>query len=80
MLAILVGDRLVVKLADFGLARDIHGKDYYRLAGTAKLPVKWMSPESLLYGQFTQATDVWYASVSSSIILYYYCICCICRM
>jgi hypothetical protein len=76
----LVGDRLVVKLADFGLARDIHGKDYYRLAGTAKLPVKWMSPESLLYGQFTQATDVWYASVSSSIILYYYCICCICRM
>ena len=23
------------------------------------LPVRWMSPESVLYGKFTSATDVW---------------------
>ena len=54
-----VGEKLVIKLADFGLARDIHGKDCYRIGGKATLPVKWMAPESLLYGEFSQATDVW---------------------
>ena len=49
----------MIKLADFDLAKDIHGKDCYRLGGKAKLSVKWMAPESLLYGEFSRATDVW---------------------
>ena len=49
----------MIKLADFGLAKDIHGKDCYRIGGKATLLVKWMAPESLLYGEFSQATDVW---------------------
>ena len=48
-----------MKLADFGMARGVKDKDLYRIAGKAKLPVKWMAPESLIYGEFTPASDVW---------------------
>ena len=49
----------MVKIADFGLARGVHDKEYYRVEGKQMLPVRIMSPESLLYGVFTSATDVW---------------------
>ena len=50
----------VVKIADFGMARDIYRADYYRKGGKAMLPVKWMPPEAFLDGIFTSKTDVWY--------------------
>lgn len=56
----LVGPNLVVKIADFGLARGVHDKNYYRVAGRQLLPVRSMSPESLLFGVFSTAGDVWY--------------------
>merc|ERR1719410_2337563 len=49
----------VVKIADFGMARDIYRADYYRKGGKAMLPVKWMPPEAFLDGIFTTKTDVW---------------------
>ncbi|OZC04865.1 hypothetical protein X798_08167 [Onchocerca flexuosa] len=49
----------VVKIADFGMARDIYRQDYYRKGGKAMLPVKWMPPEAFLDGVFTVKTDVW---------------------
>lgn len=49
----------VVKIADFGMARDIYRNDYYRKGGRAFLPVKWMPPEAFLDGIFTTKTDVW---------------------
>lgn len=58
-LLIAVGNELVIKLADFGMARHVRDKDCYRVGGKARLPVKWMAPESLLYGEFSEATDVW---------------------
>lgn len=48
-----------VKIADFGMARDIYRSDYYRKGGKAMLPIKWMPPESFLDGIFTTKTDVW---------------------
>lgn len=48
-----------VKIADFGMARDVYRNDYYQKDGKAMLPVKWMPPESLLDGIFTSKTDVW---------------------
>jgi len=48
-----------VKLADFGLARDIYRNDYYRKEGEALLPVRWMSPEALIDGVFTSQSDIW---------------------
>ncbi|XP_066980698.1 proto-oncogene tyrosine-protein kinase ROS isoform X4 [Macrobrachium rosenbergii] len=49
----------VVKIGDFGLARDIYKNDYYRKEGEGLLPVRWMSPESLVDGVFTSHSDVW---------------------
>ena len=48
-----------MKIADFGLARGVYDKNYYRVAGKQMLPIRTMSPESLLYGVFTTAGDVW---------------------
>jgi len=56
---VLVASRGVVKIADFGLARDVEESDYYRKVGEAKLPVLWMSPESLFAGVSTTKSDVW---------------------
>ena len=54
------GPERIVKIADFGMARDIYRADYYRKGGKAMLPVKWMPPEAFLDGIFTTKTDVWY--------------------
>ncbi|XP_014665565.1 PREDICTED: NT-3 growth factor receptor-like [Priapulus caudatus] len=55
----LVGDQLSVKIADFGMSRDIYSNDYYRIGGQTMLPVRWMPPESILYRKFTTESDVW---------------------
>ena len=48
-----------VKVADFGLSRDIDSKDYYCSADKqAKLPVKWMALESLTKSVYTSKSDV----------------------
>ncbi len=56
---LLVGSGLQIKIADFGLSRGVNSNDYYRIAGSAVLPVRWMAPESLLLGKFSTASDVW---------------------
>ena len=50
----------VIKVADFGLSEDVYAKNYFRQEqGSAmKLPVKWMAPESLQDGVFSEKTDV----------------------
>ncbi|XP_053919711.1 proto-oncogene tyrosine-protein kinase ROS isoform X1 [Cuculus canorus] len=49
----------VVKIGDFGLARDVYKNDYYRKKGEGLLPIRWMAPESLIDGVFTNRSDVW---------------------
>ena len=46
-------------MSNWGVVGDQVGKDCYHMDGKAKLPVKWMAPESLIYGEFSQATDMW---------------------
>lgn len=55
---VLVGKNNSVKISDFGLSRTL-GKDdsYYKLSQTAKMPVKWMALESLLYQKFSTYSD-----------------------
>lgn len=55
----LVGEGLVVKISDFGMARDIYTCDYYRIGGSRMLPVRWMSPEAVKWGRFTTESDIW---------------------
>ncbi|XP_061558397.1 LOW QUALITY PROTEIN: macrophage colony-stimulating factor 1 receptor 2 [Phycodurus eques] len=56
---VLLTDRHVAKICDFGLARDIRNDDSYIVQGNARLPVKWMSPESIFQCVYTVQSDVW---------------------
>ncbi|NWS93812.1 FLT3 kinase, partial [Mionectes macconnelli] len=56
---ILVTQGKVVKICDFGLARDIMNDSNYVVKGNARLPVKWMAPESLFERTYTMKSDVW---------------------
>ena len=52
-------DTLRVKVADFGLSRDIYTKEYYSSDDKkARLPVKWMAIESLTKNVYTSKSDV----------------------
>lgn len=55
----LVGSNLTVKIADFGMSRDVYTCDYYKMGGERPMPVRWMSPESIVYARFTHESDVW---------------------
>ena len=62
---ILVGDHMICKVADFGLARIID-EDVYEAHTGAKFPIKWTAPEAALYNRFTIKSDVW----SFGIVIY----------
>uniref|UniRef100_A0A8D3CMZ5 receptor protein-tyrosine kinase n=1 Tax=Scophthalmus maximus TaxID=52904 RepID=A0A8D3CMZ5_SCOMX len=56
---VLVTEDNVMKIADFGLARDVHHIDYYKKTTNGRLPVKWMAPEALFDRIYTHQSDVW---------------------
>uniref|UniRef100_A0A0K8RVK4 Epithelial discoidin domain-containing receptor 1 n=1 Tax=Crotalus horridus TaxID=35024 RepID=A0A0K8RVK4_CROHD len=55
----LVGEGFTIKIADFGMSRNLYAGDYYRIQGRAVLPIRWMAWECILMGKFTMASDVW---------------------
>uniref|UniRef100_UPI00398F077D discoidin domain-containing receptor 2-like isoform X2 n=1 Tax=Pristiophorus japonicus TaxID=55135 RepID=UPI00398F077D len=55
----LVGESYTIKIADFGMSRNLYAGDYYRIQGRAVLPIRWMAWESILLGKFTTGSDVW---------------------
>ncbi|XP_054052566.1 protein-tyrosine kinase 2-beta isoform X5 [Rissa tridactyla] len=67
---ILVASPECVKLGDFGLSRYIEDEEYYK-ASVTRLPIKWMSPESINFRRFTTASDVWMFAVCMWEILSY---------
>ena len=54
----LIGQDYVMKIADFGLARDIYKDDEYIKQTSGLLPVKWMALESLFDRTYTEKSDV----------------------
>ncbi|XP_028815749.1 vascular endothelial growth factor receptor 3 isoform X2 [Denticeps clupeoides] len=56
---ILLSESNVVKICDFGLARDIYKDPDYVRKGNARLPLKWMAPESIFDKVYTSQSDVW---------------------
>jgi len=55
----LINQQLLVKLADFGLSKDVYTKDYYRLGQNSVLPVRWMPPEAIFFTKFSTQSDIW---------------------
>ncbi|KAK7499781.1 hypothetical protein BaRGS_00008872 [Batillaria attramentaria] len=56
---VLLTERNVCKVSDFGLARYIDDNDVYELGSKRPLPIRWMAPESLRDGVHTSQSDVW---------------------
>ncbi|XP_070615774.1 vascular endothelial growth factor receptor kdr-like isoform X2 [Erythrolamprus reginae] len=56
---ILLSQNNVVKICDFGLARDIYKDPDYVRKGDARLPLKWMAPEAIFDKIYTTQSDVW---------------------
>ncbi|XP_017672952.1 PREDICTED: vascular endothelial growth factor receptor kdr-like isoform X2 [Lepidothrix coronata] len=56
---ILLSENNVVKICDFGLARDIYKDPDYVRKGDARLPLKWMAPEAIFDKIYTTQSDVW---------------------
>ena len=51
----------LIKISDFGLSEDVFLQNYFRQGAggeVVKLPVKWMAPESLSDGHFSEKSDV----------------------
>ncbi len=53
-----VDENMGIKVADFGLTRDIYQTDYYRQNHRSRVPIKWMAPESLYDRISNEKTDV----------------------
>ena len=54
----LVGPENLIKIADFGMSRNLYESHYYIIHGQAALPIRWMATECF-YGKFSAKTDVW---------------------
>ena len=52
---ILVGDNELLKICDFGLAKETLE---YTSTGKTKLAIRWMPPEVFLKGEFSEKSDV----------------------
>ena len=55
---ILVGEDYVMKIADFGVARDIYKTDLYVKTNSGVLPMKWMAIELLFLREYSEESDV----------------------
>lgn len=58
---VLIADKTVIKICDFGFARVLSGEDatYMRTNTDGLLPYKWTAPEALERGRFSTKSDVW---------------------
>ncbi|XP_010625467.1 platelet-derived growth factor receptor beta isoform X1 [Fukomys damarensis] len=56
---VLICEGKLVKICDFGLARDIMRDSNYISKGSTFLPLKWMAPESIFNSLYTTLSDVW---------------------
>ncbi|CAF1388189.1 unnamed protein product [Adineta steineri] len=68
----MLDEQLICLISDFGLSRDVIDRDYYVVPTTTKendgksipmmprrLPLRWLSPESIESSKYTIQSDVW---------------------
>lgn len=68
---VLVGANNVVKIADFGMAREMGKKGSFKSDGTLRVAIKWTALEAMMENRFSEASDVWAIGVTIWEILTY---------
>ena len=57
-----IDTHFLIKITDFGLSEDVFERNYFSQDSSSgevvKLPIKWMAPESLSDGHFSEKSDV----------------------
>ncbi|CAG5129483.1 unnamed protein product, partial [Candidula unifasciata] len=56
---VLLAEDNIVKICDFGLAKDLYKDPEYHKKGDGPVPVKWMALESFTHRIYTTKSDVW---------------------
>jgi hypothetical protein len=56
---VLVEEPLRCKIADFGMAVEVGDDGVFHADRSQPVPIRWSSPEAILYGQFSSKSDVW---------------------
>ncbi|KAH9507838.1 hypothetical protein Btru_053021 [Bulinus truncatus] len=56
---VLLAEDNIVKICDFGLAKDLYKDAEYHKKGDGPVPVKWMALESFTHRIYTTKSDVW---------------------
>ncbi|XP_062606193.1 vascular endothelial growth factor receptor 3-like, partial [Saccostrea cucullata] len=56
---VLLAEDNIVKICDFGLAKDLYNNPEYLKKTDGPVPVKWMAIESLTHRLYTTKSDVW---------------------
>ena len=56
---ILLANNNLIKICDFGLARNMQQNQIYQKTSSGPLPIKWMAVESLTHRLFSSQSDVW---------------------
>ncbi|XP_038062383.1 fibroblast growth factor receptor 1-like [Patiria miniata] len=56
---VLVGEDMVCKVSDFGLARDVMNTRIYHRKSQCPLPIRWMALECIVHDVYTTKSDVW---------------------
>ncbi|KAK4336830.1 hypothetical protein RND71_043650 [Anisodus tanguticus] len=55
----MMDENLRIKVADFGLTRDVYERNYYTSKRKGEIPIKWMAPECIEKYLTTVESDVW---------------------
>lgn len=56
---VLLCDKNVVKICDFGLSKNLYKSEIYEKKSNTKLPYKWLALESIQFGTFSVYSDIW---------------------
>ncbi|CAG7786201.1 unnamed protein product, partial [Allacma fusca] len=55
---VLISQNRTLKIADFGLSRDVYEQNWYKKNSNGKIPIKWLALECLLQEVYTTKSDV----------------------
>ncbi|CAI8057306.1 Tyrosine-protein kinase transforming protein SEA [Geodia barretti] len=62
----MIDEKNMIKVADFGLSENVYSSGGYvcqsneeAVAREEKVPIRWMAPESIESGRYSEKTDVW---------------------